>query len=90
MTKTLLVLFSLAFSMQSVGEDLRTEEIEFVSHGAKLSGSIVFPAGDVHAAVVFIHGSGKQARNLNLAEALRERRDSRAGLRQARSRKVRR
>jgi len=67
MTKTLLVLFSLALSMPGVGEDLHTEEIEFVSHGAKLSGSIVFPAGEVHSAVVFIHGSGKQARNLNLA-----------------------
>ena len=68
MTKTFLVLFSLLFSMQSVGENLRTEEVAFVSHGAKLSGSIVFPAGDIHAAVVFIHGSGKQARNLILAE----------------------
>lgn len=68
MTKTFLVLFSLLFSMQSVGENLRTEEIVFVSHGAKLSGSIVFPAGDIHAAVVFIHGSGKQERNLVWAE----------------------
>jgi len=68
MTKTSLVLFSLLFSIQSVGENLRTEEVVFVSHGAKLSGSIVFPAGDIQAAVVFIHGSGKQERNLNLAE----------------------
>jgi pimeloyl-ACP methyl ester carboxylesterase len=68
MTKTFLVLFSLVFSTQSVSENLRTEEIVFVSHGAKLSGSIVFPAGDIHAAVVFIHGSGKQERNLVWAE----------------------
>lgn len=68
MTKTLLALFSVLFSMQSVGQTLRTEEIEFVSHGATLSGSIVFPAGDIHAAVVFIHGSGKQERNLVWAE----------------------
>lgn len=67
MTKTFLVLFSLLFSMQSAGEDLRTEEIGFVSHGATLSGSIVFPAGDIHAAVVFVHGSGKQTRDLGLA-----------------------
>jgi pimeloyl-ACP methyl ester carboxylesterase len=68
MTKVFLVLLSLACSMPSVGETLRTEEIEFVSHGATLSGSIVFPAGDIHAAVVFIHGSGKQTRNLGVAE----------------------
>ena len=68
MTKTFLMLFLLVFSMQSLGENLRTEEVVFVSHGATLSGSIVFPAGEIHAAVVFIHGSGKQARNLRLAE----------------------
>jgi len=68
MKTTLFTLLSLVFSLQAVGEDLRTEEVEFVSHGAKLSGSIVFPAGEIHAAVVFIHGSGKQTRNLHLAE----------------------
>jgi pimeloyl-ACP methyl ester carboxylesterase len=68
MSRTLLVLFALAFSLQSVAENLRTEEVEFVSHGTSISGSIVFPPGDIHAAVVFIHGSGKQVRNLNLAE----------------------
>jgi alpha-beta hydrolase superfamily lysophospholipase len=51
-----------------VGESLRTEEVGFASHGATFSGSIVFPAGDIHAAVVFIHGSGKQTRNLSVAE----------------------
>ena len=54
--------------MQCLGENQRAEEVEFVSHGATLSGSIVFPAGDIHAAVVFIHGSGKQTRNLGWAE----------------------
>jgi pimeloyl-ACP methyl ester carboxylesterase len=68
MTRTIVALFSFVFSMQSVGESLRTEEIGFVSHGATLSGSIVFPAGDIHAAVVFIHGSGKQTRDLGLAQ----------------------
>jgi pimeloyl-ACP methyl ester carboxylesterase len=68
MTKTFHVLLLLAFSMQCLGENLRTEEVEFVSHGATLSGSIVFPAGEIHAAVVFIHGSGKQTRNLGVAE----------------------
>ncbi len=66
--QTLFALISLLFSMQSVGEGLRTEEIVFVSHGTTLAGSIVFPASDIHAAVVFIHGSGKQTRNLAWAE----------------------
>ena len=66
--KTFPLLFLLVFSMQCLGENLRTEEVEFVSHGATLSGSIVIPAGDIHAAVVFIHGSGKQTRNLGVAE----------------------
>jgi len=68
MKMTRFVLVSLVCSMQCAGEDLRTEEIEFVSHGATLSGSIVVPASDIHAAVVFVHGSGKQARNLHWAE----------------------
>ena len=68
MARTLLLMFSLACSMQSMGENLRTEEVEFVSHGARLSGSIVLPTGEIHAAVVFIHGSGKQTRNLAWAE----------------------
>lgn len=68
MTKTLLALFSLAFSVQSFGEILRTEEVVFVSHATTLTGSIVFPAGEIHSAVVFIHGSGKQERNLAWAQ----------------------
>ena len=68
MKKTLFTLFALIFSLKSIGETLRTEEIEFVSHGDTLSGSIVLPAGDIHAALVFIHGSGKQTRNLGVAE----------------------
>ena len=48
---------------------LHVEEVEFASHDATLSGSIVFPANQpIHAAVVFIHGSGKQTRNIGLAE----------------------
>jgi len=46
----------------------RIEEIEFVSHGVRLSGSVAWPAGrGARAAVVFIHGSGKQERNMNWA-----------------------
>jgi uncharacterized protein len=45
------------------------EEIEFSSRGARLSGSLVFPrTGRIVAAVVFVHGSGRQQRDLALAE----------------------
>jgi pimeloyl-ACP methyl ester carboxylesterase len=44
------------------------EQVEFLSHGDRLSGSIVIPAnGAPYAAVVFIHGSGEQTRDLGLA-----------------------
>jgi len=68
-TDLALLLFSLLASARCFGGHLRVEEVEFASHGATLSGSIVFPeAQPVHAAVVFIHGSGKQARNMGWAE----------------------
>ena len=52
---------------QTLG-DVRIEEVEFVSHGATLSGSLVLPRnGPIRAAVVFIHGSGKQIRNMTWA-----------------------
>ena len=51
------------------GGSPRIEEVEFDSYGASLSGSIVFPEGQpFHAAVVFIHGSGKQTRSLELGQ----------------------
>ena len=71
MKKTALapLLFSFLVSTQGFGGPLHVEEVEFASHGATLRGSIVVPADQpIHAAVVFIHGSGKQARNLELAK----------------------
>jgi len=68
MKKTLFVLLSL-ICLPCLAGELRTEEVTFDSHGATLAGSIVYPAnGELRAAVVFIHGSGKQSRNLALAE----------------------
>jgi pimeloyl-ACP methyl ester carboxylesterase len=53
---------------ETVGTETRVEEIAFESHGARLSGSIVLPNNlKPHSAVVFIHGSGEQTRNLRLA-----------------------
>ncbi|HEU5135887.1 MAG TPA: alpha/beta hydrolase [Steroidobacteraceae bacterium] len=71
MNKIAPVLFLLSFLVgaPSFGGNPRVEEVEFVSHGAKLAGSAVFPDGQpIHAAVVFIHGSGEQSRDLKLAE----------------------
>lgn len=66
---SLFVLSVLTPAIASAGDGVRVQEVEFVSHGDRLSGSIVFPQnGKVVAAVVFIHGSGKQSRNLPLAE----------------------
>lgn len=46
-----------------------TEDVSFESHGVALSGSIVFPEREApRAALVFVHGSGKQTRNLALAD----------------------
>jgi len=64
-----LLLCSFFVSAQCFGGNPRVEEVEFTSHGDTLSGSIVVPDGQpIHAAVVFIHGSGKQVRDLKLAE----------------------
>jgi uncharacterized protein len=54
---------------EALADKLPVEKIEFASHGARLSGSIVFPRGQkIRGAVVFIHGSGKQTRNMTWAE----------------------
>jgi pimeloyl-ACP methyl ester carboxylesterase len=54
----------IAAGTAEVGEP-RIEPVVFTSHGVELSGSIAYPAHEpAVAAVVFIHGSGKQTRNL--------------------------
>jgi pimeloyl-ACP methyl ester carboxylesterase len=68
MKKMLAAMWMFLCSMQCAAEGLRTEQVEFPSRGVTLSGSIVLPAGEPHAAVVFIHGSGKQTRSLHWAE----------------------
>src|SRR5687767_11274907 len=63
-----LVLLWLAIAGLAAAADVRVEEVEFSSRGANLSGSIVLPAGgEPRSAVVFIHGSGPQTRNIALA-----------------------
>ncbi len=48
------------------------ERVSFISHQVKLAGSIVWPDGEIKAAVVFVHGSGEQQRNLAVAERFAE------------------
>lgn len=69
MKKLITLTFLFLNSLQVYGEAYTVEEIEFISHGEKLSGSIVFPeSGEIHSAVVFVHGSGEQVRNMHWAE----------------------
>ena len=57
------------FSFQASSENYLIEDVEFRSHGDLLSGSIVFPESKkIDSAVVFVHGSGKQTRNIQLAK----------------------
>jgi uncharacterized protein len=67
-SKTLAFLLMAACAVHCAAQDLRTEEVTFQGQSTKLSGSIVLPAGEPRAAIVFIHGSGKQTRNLHWAE----------------------
>ena len=61
-------LFAAGFASAADG-GYPTEEVVFESHGARLAGSIVLPKdAKIRAAVVWVHGSGKQARSLGLAE----------------------
>lgn len=70
-TKIALLLFSFFVAVQSCSGNVRVEEVNFTSHGATLSASIVFPSKQpITAGVVFIHGSGKQTRNIGLAQRL--------------------
>jgi len=67
--KTFLLFLFLLVSFDAHSADFHVEEVEFTSHKTQLSGSIVFPAsGEIKSAVVFVHGSGKQARSMNIAK----------------------
>ncbi len=69
MKSILVAVFLLFYMIRAYGVDYKKEEVQFFSHNTKLSGTIVFPKEkEIHAAVVFVHGSGKQARNIYWAE----------------------
>lgn len=61
--------FLLFYMVRVDAEGLKSEDVQFTSHNTQLSGTIVFPKEkEIRAAVVFVHGSGKQFRNLHWAE----------------------
>jgi uncharacterized protein len=61
--------FSLLLTTLATSGEPRIEHVQLSSHGDQLSGSVVSPAGQPPlAALVFVHGSGKQVRNLELAK----------------------
>jgi pimeloyl-ACP methyl ester carboxylesterase len=62
------LLLTLLWSAASLAAPPGSEVVSFESHGAKLAGTIVWPAGEIRAAVVFVHGSGKQTRSLHWGE----------------------
>lgn len=63
------LLLAVVATVQAGGAGHRSEEVQFASHGDRLSGTLVLPADtEIRAAVVFVHGSGKQTRDLFLAE----------------------
>ena len=69
MSKIFVVLLLMFIGPHAWGVSPRVEGITFASHGVTLAGSIAIPVGrPARAAVVFVHGSGPQARNLGLAE----------------------
>jgi pimeloyl-ACP methyl ester carboxylesterase len=64
----LALLASAWMTAASADEGVRTLDVAFESHGVALAGSLVLPASaKIDAAVVFVHGSGPQERNLRLA-----------------------
>jgi pimeloyl-ACP methyl ester carboxylesterase len=69
-TKTFLLTgLLLVLGFKAYSKEFSVEDVEFVSHSATLSGSIVLPSADnMYAAIVFVHGSGKQQRNMHLAK----------------------
>lgn len=69
MNKYILTAILIFYHTDLFAEEYTVEEIKLTSHSDQLSGSIVFPKdNNFHSAIVFVHGSGKQTRNLPLAK----------------------
>lgn len=67
--KLIFVIIFLFISEPAYTLEYDVQDVAFLSHGVKLSGTIVFPkTSKSHAAVVFVHGSGEQTRSLHWAQ----------------------
>jgi len=71
--KHVCVYFLLLVSHWVLAEPVSFEEVTFSSHQSVLSGTIAMPNDQkISAAVIFVHGSGKQTRYTQLAERFAE------------------
>lgn len=69
MKSFLLVVLLLFLMTQVYAADVNKEDVQFISYKVHLSGTIIFPKDKpIQAAVVFVHGSGEQSRNVFWAE----------------------
>jgi len=70
MKKVLFLVFILVQSAYASSESYDIKVVQFKSHDVTLEGSIVFPEKgmEIVSAVIFVHGSGKQQRNLHIAK----------------------
>lgn len=63
------LLFLVLLSKPSAAQEYLIDEVQFKSRDDTLAATIVRPAsGELKAAVVFVHGSGPQTRNLDIAK----------------------
>jgi len=67
---TLLLMCLVCLPAMATGPQI--EEVSFESRGVTVAGSIVLPEGEIRAALVFIHGSGKQERSLHWGKRFAE------------------
>jgi pimeloyl-ACP methyl ester carboxylesterase len=68
-TSTILLLISIQIFALDLTQEFTIEEVRFNSESTELVGSLVYPTHkNIIAAVVFVHGSGKQKRSLHWAK----------------------
>lgn len=68
-TSTILLLVCIQSFAQDLTQEFTIEELSFNSQSTQLAGSLVYPTHKkLIAAVVFVHGSGKQKRSLHWAK----------------------
>lgn len=66
-TFALMLLLTLCHSFSQSSHKIKEESVKFESNGVKLKGTIYSPEKP-YAAIVFVHGSGMQKRNLSIAK----------------------